>query len=256
MQIRSLIFYLVCSFCLFLISCTGKNSPLDTADNFPQDTAQVFITYDDIFKDTGHPEYYSVQDFDLNDSVLFVHPIAAYGLYEYNLVSKELRELVNYSAGDWIAHDSIYVFYELSSYGIYRYNLVTDTTDLRFDLTGLDYTNIGGLDVYKHVLYAYLHSHHSGNQILAKFSLDGNLLDTIPYPRGTSYLTIHNDIVYALPWDTTYALSCFSLNTESFLPDQPFPVESGDGIRIFAEKLYYTGTPYKERYIGIMPIPE
>ena len=255
MQVRSLIFYVEYSFCLFLISCTGKNSPLGNTANFPQDSAQVFISYDEIFKDTGHPDYYTVQDFDLTDSLLFVHPIAAYGLYQYDLVSKELRELVHYGAGDWIAHDSIYVFYELSSYGINRYNLVEDTTDLRFDLTALDYTNINGLDVYQHVLYALMHSQEPGSQYLAIFDLDGNLLDTISYPRFTSYLTIRDDVVYALPWDTTCTLSCFNLNTKSFLPDQPFPLESVNGIRIFADKLYYA-TNYQQRYIGIMPVPE
>ncbi len=139
-----------------------------------------------------------------------MHPIAAYGLYQYDLVSKELRELVHYGAGDWIAHDSNYVFYEMSSYAIYRYNLVEDTTDLRFDLTALDYTNINGLDVYQHILYALMHSREPGSQYLALFSLDGILLDTIPYPRFTSYMTIHNDIVYALPWNTSNTLSCFT----------------------------------------------
>jgi hypothetical protein len=253
MKTWNLIFLIVFSFGLVLISCTGKNAPLDNAANDPaQDTADVFITYAEIFKDVNSG--YRVEDFDFfNDSVLFVHPAGAAGLYKYDMTSKEITELVDYSAGDMIAYDSIYVFYDWGHFDIMRFNLNTDTSDLHLDLSSFNDPSIGGLDVYQHVLYAIINSQNTENTYIAKFNLDGTLLDTIPYPRITRYLTINNGILYSLAVDTAYTITGFDLSTKSFLPDKPFPVEYGWGIRIFADKLYYADPDHE--CLAILPIP-
>lgn len=51
-------------------------------------------------------------------------------------------------SGDCIASDSEYVFYDLNHDKIFRYNLKTDTTDMKLDLTSLNFTYIKGMDIY------------------------------------------------------------------------------------------------------------
>lgn len=241
---------------LVLVSCQKKNPIGNSEDNTLHESPEIFITYDEIFQNVGQGGPDWVQDFDMDSSNLFVHPIAAFGLYQYNFSSKELRKLQGYSAGNYVAHDFIYVFWEVGSNLVFRFHLEKDSTDLQVNLAGLDYTNIDGMDIYQGVLYVHMLSQDSGNKFLAKFDLDGNFIEPIAYPRHTVHMAINNDLVYSIyyPNGTKARLSRFSLITKSFLDDKSLPTENWDGIRILEDKFYFTD--FKERYIGAIQISE
>lgn len=250
-------FFFIMFIIFFLLSCEKNTESLVLTSN--ESTKQIytqietFITYDDIFKNSGSDR---VQDFDLDADYLYVHPIAAYGLYKYSFTDDTLIKLVDYGAGNYIAQDSFYVFYETCSYSICRFNLIKDTTDLIFDLSELDYTNIDGMEVYEHINYIYMHSQQSGNKFLAKFDLNGKFIESIPYARMTIHMSIYNNIVYAIyyPDEEHAKFSCFSLITKSFLTDAELPTQNFDGIRIVDDKLYFTD--YEKREINTISMTD
>ncbi len=225
-------------FSLSIVSCENKN--LTEADN-KVTAVETFITYDDLFKNAGPNGPDRVQDFDLNSSTVFLHPTGAFGIYQYQLDSGELKKLVDYPSGNYIAHESEYLFYEVSGVRLHRYNLASQSTDLQFDLTSFDFSSINGLDCDQGRLYLNLYSQNSKSAVLAVFDFDGNFVESISYPRNTLHLTIDNDVAYAIFIDDTATaeLSRFSLSTKSFLENQSLPTENWDGIRTFKDKLYF-----------------
>ena len=244
-------FHWLLFFLLSIGSCKSKSPLPPETDHSSGPQSKVFITYDKI---SNGDNSFRVQDFDLDSKYLFIHPTGAYGLYKFSLRDSTLTELIRYGAGNYIAEDSGYVFYETSGYAIQRYNLAKGTTDLVFDLSSLEYTTINGMDVYQHDLYVMMLSQTTGDKFLAKFDLNGNLVETIPYPRNTLHLAIHNDVVYAIyyPDNKNVKLSRFDLRTKSFLADATLPTENWDGIRIVGGFLYFTD--YRERAIKTIPI--
>jgi len=253
---RANIMLLVLLLGIFL-SCEKNKIPLtpETDIQNPQSFYHIehFIGYDQIFHGTTADR---IQDFDRDANFLYIHPTGPYGLYRFSLTDKSLQELVRYPSGNYITQDSIYVFYEISGMSISRFNLQTNATDLEVNLSNLEFTNIDGMDAYQHNLYVLMHNQQTGEGFMAIFDFNGNLIETIPYPRITMHMAIHNDIVYAIYYpDNKHAkLSRFDLKLRSFWEDVPFPTENWDGFRIWDDQLYFTD--FKKREIDTIPISE
>lgn len=250
---KKIVLFAAFSMAVLSTGCSTESSIVDPGTGSPYPSTEIFLTYDEIF---GNAEPDRVQDFDLTDTDLFVHPIGAFGLYRYHLDSGHSQLLTNYGSGDFIAQDSIYVFYEISGFAIFRYNLEKDSTDLRLGLSGLAYTNIRGMDVYEHILYVLFTDQISGTAFLATFDLEGTFLASVPYSRSTIFIAIHNSVAYSisLPDSGKSTLSRFDLKSQAFLEDRPLPTANWDGIRIFEGKFYFTD--FEERYIGRFDMAE
>lgn len=218
---------------------------------YPYQSAEIFITAEEVFQ----RENYHFQDIDRNDNYLFIHPVGPVGLIKYNLISKQTEELVLYSSGDCITSDSIYIFYDIGHKDILRYNLATDTTDMKLDLSGLNYSWIKGLDIYGGILYVLLES--SPSYYLTKFDLQGNYLGFIEYSKTTIFMTINGDILYSIEISPDWSgmgISRFNLITETFMENKSLPTNEWEGIRIYQDKFYFTD--FYRQIIGTIPLNE
>lgn len=214
---------------------------------YPYKSAQLFLTADDVWK-----EYeITFQDIDLNNDFLFFHPAGPYGLYKYNLHTKETEELKHYFGGDCIAYDSIYVFTDITHEYIDRYNLELDTVDLRVDLEALNIGNISGMDYYNGFIYV-VYSDTYGRDFLAHFDLDGNNISSTPFLREGYYLAIDSGIAYSQAWESV--LYRFNLLTNKNLPAKNAPVYHGGGFRIYKGRFYFVD--WDKRAIGWIPFSE
>jgi len=193
-----------------------------------------------------------LQDIDRNATKLFYHPLGPLGLFEYDLSTKQTTELVLYVAGDHIASDGQYVFYDEGHFRIRRYNLDSRTTDatLYQPSFGNSSTILG---VAAREGFVHLLIRQNNTNILLKYTVDGNLLETIPYPKDSYFLTIHNNILYSLVWSTREILR-FDLNTKTFLESRLAPAKNGDGIKIYQNKFYYID--YLKRFVGMIPLED
>ena len=208
---------------------------------YPYESTTIFITADLI----QYPDIF-FQDFDMNKEYLFFHPTGPLGLYQYSFNSKQTRNLVKYGSGDFITSDSTYVFYQNGDY-VYRYNLMRDSTDLQ-----LKPKQPFGMDIYNHTLYVLLRDIYTP-YTLARFDLDGNLIDSRPYQKLTSYMTIHDDILYSVDYSEK-AISRFDLTTNTFLESRSAPTSKIYGIRIYGDRFYYAD--WGKRMIGTLPLWE
>lgn len=243
---RNLRFY---EFMLRFVLTNSDTVDVDTLAptfKYPYESAEVFITIEQV---TTAPHFF--QDFDMNETDFFYHPTSAYGLYQYNFLSGSTEELVRYGSGNYIAQDSIYVFYEVAGFAIFRYHLEKDTTDLEINLSQFNYDYISGLEIYDEILYVLFYD--SFSPFLAKFDLDGNLLETVPYSKNTIFITIKNDILYSID-HTKDSLSRFDLNTQTYLSDKSLPTLEWEGIRIVGENFYFVD--FYKKMIGVIPLSE
>jgi len=225
---------------------------------YPYESAEIFMTYDEVYEnaDTSWLASAKVQDLDMNDTDLFIHSIGVDGVNKIEINSKEFSVLVPpYGSGDYIAYDSIYLFYDITGCWIFRYNLELDTTDLQLDLSAFNYKVLGPMDIYKNILFVMMYLEDPEQTILAQFEFDGNFIESIPYHRKTDYITIHDDIMYALNYhEDDLKFNRFSLLTKSFSDDMLSPTGVPDGIRVFDDKFYFTD--YWKRFIGVIPVSD
>jgi hypothetical protein len=216
---------------------------------YPYLSAEAFLTEAVLIG--GNP--ISFQDIDRNSTTLFFHPVGPYGLYAFDILSRQTRMLADYPAGDYITTDSGYVFYENSGSYLYRYNLQTDTTDLTIPFIAPPKV-IHGMAARGGTLYIYYAPETGTPTFLARLTLSGALLDTIPYsPSGGNgyYLATDGTIVYSRDFEGR-KISRFELATQTFLSDVQSPNISLDGFAVFADRLYFTD--YAKRMIGVVPI--
>jgi len=196
------------------------------------------------------------QDIDRSGTTLFFHPIGPFGLYAFDLLSRQTRMLADYSAGNHIAADSSYVFYEDVGSRLYRYNLQTESTDLTIPFIAPPKV-IRGMAARNGTLYVYYGPANGGPTFLGRLSLAGTLLDTIPYaPSGGTgyYLATDGSIVYSVDFEAR-KISRFDLATQTYLSDVRSPNNAGlEGFKIYADRLYFTDVV--KRMIGVVPIED
>ena len=207
---------------------------------YPYASAEIFVT------NAISPNTCCFQDVDRIGNRLFFHPTASQGLFVYDLSTGQTTELLFYGGGDAIAADSPFVFCDIMHHGISRFNIVTNSVDLQFTL--LSGSAIAGLETYQGFLFVLTLPSQ-----LNKFSYDGVLLDSIPYPESTYFLTIHDSVCYSLRWQSAGDhLTRFDLRTQQSLPDLPAPAWGGEGIKIYENSLYYCD--WFKRFLGVIPL--
>lgn len=210
---------------------------------YPYKSAEIFLPYSIL---PNEP----FQDIARKDTLFFFHPFGPRGLYVYNLVNHQTRLLFDYASGDHIAADSIFVFCDVSHSRVYRYNRLLNSFDLNF----MPSPSIAGLATYNGFLYV-LGSVPSDH--LKKFTYDGTLVDSIPYPKNTYYMMIHNGILYSVKNDPTLNvdfLTRFDLATRTFLPRVRSPWKWEDGIKAHGNSLYFCN--YHKKFVGVMPVAD
>ncbi len=214
---------------------------------YPYKSAKVLFNVNEIALSSD--EYFGLQDIDFNGNIIYYHPLASYGLYEYNLNGGDEKLLYDYCGGDFIAHDSNFIFIDICHTSISRYNIETSVVDLEFDLSSLDYTDINGMESCDGILYVIFID--NGNNYIAKFDYDGNYLASISYSEYGYCLTIDSGIAYS---QNSENLTRFNLETETFLPQLARPIYMGEGIRIHDSKLFFIS--YDKNIIGYIPLSE
>jgi len=213
---------------------------------YPYKSAEIYKTTDEIL-----PEYdIHLQDIDFNKGLMFFHPGGPLGLYRYDKNNHSSILLYEYPAGDCIAHESDYVFFDYGHTKVFRYNLLTGAQDLEINLSDQNFQDIDGMDCYQNELYI-LFKAPSGNYV-AKYSLEGEYLASLPIHKNTHFMTIDSGILYTHNYaDTLYR---FDLNTGEFLESRKLPAYQAEGIRIADGKFFFVD--WYKKMIGIMPLAE
>ncbi len=220
---------------LLAVGCS-KNGPVSGEENPPP---QLLITFQDLFAgDSSGAD--RVEDFDFNDRYIYVHPTGAYGVFRYDRQSGKLAQLLSYPSGNYIALAGDYLFYEISGSAVYRYDLAAGREDLQLDLSAYDFTNIDGLETRGNELFVFVHGAADTSGKLLRADLDGRVQEVLPYPRKTYYMTIADDIVYAIYYPNQVPrLSRYDLRKRTFLEDLILPTLDWYGIRARDGRFYY-----------------
>ena len=252
MRKRGLFFLLILS---LLMGCQRNRTALnpETGSELP---GEPFITFRELFGNTG-PE--KVQDFDLAVNLLFLQPLEAYGLYQYDLSSATLKLLFYPGVNDFLAYRDPYLFFAASGdpkFGRFQVEN-SDTVWFSLENVGGFSTTPLGMDVYGSTLFLLLKKEGAPAQEnwLAKFDLGGNLLQLTEYPRQTFYLTaIDGHFFFSIAYnDSGLPILCtFDLKSGSFLPDQSLPSKDITGIRVSGKYFYFSDLEHG--YLGRLPL--
>lgn len=207
------------------------------AFRYPYPSAEIIVQFSSLQSSlqTAHPE-----DVDRIGSSVFFHPTAAFGLYRYDLNTRQASELLTYNGGDFIAADSVFVFCDVYHHEIQRYNLTLNAVDLTFPTR---FNIIRGMDVYNGSLYVA-----DAFEIMI-YSFDGVLLDSVNL--ALYGLTIGDSIIYESGWPT---ISLFDLRTRQFLLNVLSTMWIPEGIKEYHGKLYYCD--FEKRIIGAVPVAD
>lgn len=80
----------------------------------------------------------SSYNFDLTDSCVIFSTWSPQGLYSYNLMTKQINQLLPQSIIYFASYEQ-YIFYYIENEGVFRYNLDSLKIDLKVDLSQLEY---------------------------------------------------------------------------------------------------------------------
>jgi hypothetical protein len=240
-----------------MVSCDRSTNPISNQNEEPFNYhISIFKTYDEIFGDSSR----LVQDFDLNNDKIYLWPTGPQGLHDYELLTSDLRKLVDRLGGDFLTYESNNVFFAMSGGTHCERYRVEDSSTISINLVdqGSEFKLIGGMDVYEEALYVILRKswdRPEETQIL-KYGPLFPMKEFIPYGKNTIFMTIANDILYSIDISDPdrIKLSRFNLETRQFLEDISHPTNYPDGMRIYQDKFYFTD--YRERYIGSVPLSE
>lgn len=205
---------------------------------YPYRSAEIFL------REPGG----AYQDFDLSDSVVFLHPYGPEGLYSYDLQTGTLQEVLRYGGGDYIARDSVFVFCDIYHNSISRYNVRTDSVDKRIEVLQYIHDYIGGLEVWNDTLFML-----TDKNTLEKFTLDLEHLGTIPYSRRTFGITIYSGILYSNNY-ADQTISRYELSSGRYLYDVKYPSKDTDAIKIRNRMFYFTD--FSKDFIGRLPVTD
>ena len=94
-----------------------------------------------------------------------------------------------------------------------------------------------GLEYYDSTLYALFWDNPFVS--LLKYSLSGELLDSLRLPRQLSRLSILDGIAYGYDWERPQHIYQFDLSTRTFIGEFKGPAEFSYGLRIRGGYVYY-----------------
>jgi len=223
----------------------GNITDLDTSAytlSYPYPSTEVFVTQIQVRSPAG------IQDIARLGDKFYYHPLGGYGLYEYDLNSMTVRELINYGGGDHIAADSIFVFADVYHNSVWRYDLSKDSAR---PIISSGLINIFGMDVYERTLYVLTIS-TDGLLRLKRYTYDGVLLDSVIYRTWMYYLAIHQGVAYGVWYPDS--LSRFDLSTQTRLPNIKAPIRYSDGIKFHGGYLYFCDND--KRLVGRVPVAD
>lgn len=187
----------------------------------------------------------NLQDFDLSLNSIFFHPLGQAGIFNYRYSDLRSEELVGALSGNYIAVMQEHLFFEMVNTQLFRLALQDGAQPEEIDLSAVPYENILGLAAWQDKLFIYFDA-SSGN-FLGIFDLNGNLLETIDFPRDCLYLAVSSTgILYTNEYtglSEPDLLVRFDLNSETFLEDKIHPGNSPAGLRVWGERLYFTDYP-------------
>lgn len=109
-----------------------------------------------------------------------------------------------------------------------------------------------GLEYYQGFLYELLLDNPVVS--LLKYSLSGELLDSIALNRNVSRLTILDGIAYVHGWNEPRSIFRYNLSTKSFIDQFKAPAVNHEGIRIRDGYMYFSD--FDKRAIARFPLNE
>jgi hypothetical protein len=200
---------------------------------YPYSSAEVFTDSELIY-----PNLY--QDIARTESKFFFHGWNSDGLNEYDLVTHQKTIYMFYFGGSHITANSKYVFCDINHKQVVRFNLATKIPDLT--LPEIQNINlIMGIAIDNSSLLVLVNAGLTyGEAYLQRFTLDGILVDSMPYPESDSYfMAIADSVVYCKLYLDDPQISRFNLRTRSFLSNVLSPARYIGGMEIYKDTLYF-----------------
>ena len=217
------------------------------------DTTLSTITYPypgtEIIWNTAPPQNaYAVEDIDISDSTIYGQINDFILMYDMRTGTTSQVQVGSYEVVAVV--DNRYLFYDHNNWSLYRYDLLTDSMQQfvyhpsgRF-MMGLEYNN--------GALYELLWD----NPVISllKYSLSGQLLDSVALDRNCSRLTILNGIAYFEDWSTPQKIRQFDLSSKTFIGEFKAPAANYEGIRIRGGYFYFSD--FNKRTVSRFPLNE
>ncbi|MGH1363127.1 MAG: hypothetical protein ACRBF0_06190 [Calditrichia bacterium] len=243
---------------IFYELSNGERVGVDTSAymlSYPYPEAEIYIEADKLANGTTILKM-QLQDFEITGTSVFFHPTGALGTYEYRFADLRAGETVGYNGGNHIAVGDDYLFFEPGGGSqVRRYVRNSGETDLLFDFSSINYLGVFGMDVWQGALFILFWA--DGGDFIGRFDYDGNLLETIPYPKRGYFMSISdNGILYTTDLSTDLngvnMIDRFNLNTGEMLESRIHPAISTEGLRVLGANLYYVD--YPKRLIVSVPL--
>ena len=210
------------------------------------------------------PDNYWPYDYDIADSSIFILYFSL-GVYEYNLFTHRINHLIK-KPTNYIATNGSYLFYGPSdSGGYYRYNLRTSTTDMKLDLSQLEFDSSNeqlrcyAMSFFSDTLALFFLQPSEEIYRLSYFDSDGNYLNTVsidPFKLGHLTKGIARYGNWLFYWQDT-GPNVYNQISNS-MHQYYIPVSLSNGCTRIRDNYYYFlnehPTYSNQSYIGRIPI--
>jgi len=215
-----------------------------TVIKYPYADAEFSFFYKDILWGMQ----WLVQDFDLDDDLIFLHTYGPGGLYQYNMNSKSRSALIEYyPSGDYISSDSNRIFVDMEHTSVKYYDLLKGELSAEpiISFSDTPHYDILGLEAANGILYIIW-----GRPDLYLFDYRGNKLDVIDYGVYSYSLGYKDGVLYSL--DAQNQILRFDVKQKKFLEPRPAPTSGIDAVQIEGDYLYFSD--YYKKFIGRVPL--
>ena len=176
---------------------------------------------------------FTPRDIDISDSVTY-SPGDNY-LYMIDLRTGAKTNTLVHAYTVLTIVDNRYVYYDHVDFPLYRYDLVTQT------MNQVVYLPRGremlGLEYHDSTLYSLLWDNPYVS--LLRYSLSGEVLDSVRMSRQVFRLSILDGIAYCYDWERPQHIYQFDLSTRTFIGEFKAPADFSYGIRIRDGYVYY-----------------
>ncbi len=235
-------------FVKFIFSDNNSTEYKENIDllTFPYKNTKVYINWLDFIPHSD------IQDFSLNNNVIYYHPLGPEGVYEYNRKSGVTRDLLDLIGGDFIDSNSKYIIVDDEHHALSRFNIAKDTVDLRKSLSSIVGINSANLDILGVAAADSLfHVVYGPGPYLATISDSLTLLSNISFGRNILYLKFYNNTLFGFDYYKNTIVR-YDLNLKKFLSDKPLPTWYTYGFKIYSDTFYFSD--YDKHIIGFLPL--
>lgn len=216
---------------------------------FPYRETKLVATLDQLF---GSSANNNIEDLWVDKNKLYYHLSGHVGIGELDLETRSSKELLPILfPGDNLAGGRGYLFHDLYHTDLLRYNLDSNKVDLSVPILTTTMSDaIAGLEVAGDTLYTFVWE--NSHAALKRFTLNCNLIDSIPFQYRSPHMTIHEGIMFGGSGGKPPQLYRYDLSAKTYLTSVVSPCRSIHGFKVTGDLIYYYD--YDKRMVGVVPL--